>query len=387
MERDEWGSCASLFPYDEDGDKSEADNQRDSNLRVVPVVDLLAGHRQRRQDEGEGRHQANEADNVEVVKELRAQLAVAEQLQRGFVVGHGAGPASAAFDGVEGEEQRQRRDRADDGPHANPPSPGRHAQHSGRHFAADPRIDEIWHGGDVAEEDASPHRGEVGDEDFHEQHDARVADLVYDSARAEGLDRAGGGLDGDADDVQDGRESEDLEAPENVGRLGGGRLGGDGDDTPQHVDGCQVRVQGEAGCCVGLVRGPDLAFEPVRVADEEDGGEDEHALGGGELGRDDGHAGNARRPDGPQVGYLAAPARLAFIFMPSCFLESGSLGGGAAEAVTQKRGCLERGSGGHCHGAGIAGEDGLWQSAGSYRGARSGRPPGFDHGRTRSRDK
>jgi hypothetical protein len=76
-------------------------------------------------------------------------------------------------------------------------------------------------GRDEGEEESSSSRGQIRDNDFGEQHDHGVTDLVDYGTATEGRDAIRSGLDNSADDVEDDADNDEFESTEDVTNFGG----------------------------------------------------------------------------------------------------------------------------------------------------------------------
>lgn len=184
------------------------------------------------------------------------------------------------------ENQGQGTHGEDDGPHADAPFPGAVLQHELGNVTAHPGVDDEGQSGDVAEEETRTGRGYISNNDFDEQNNHGVANLVQNTAARKSVDIVGGGLDDGAEDVEEDGQANELDAAKDVGNLGGRGLGAHRDDRPDDIDGGCERMLAKRVGGRGLVGVAEGAVEAVGVCDEEDAQEDEDSVAVGGDGGD-----------------------------------------------------------------------------------------------------
>jgi hypothetical protein len=79
-------------------------------------------------------------------------------------------------------------------------------------------------GGDVREEDTGAERRRISDDDFNQEQDGGVSNLVYHSASNECVDIGARGLDNSAEDVEKDGYKDELYTAEDICNLGSGWL-------------------------------------------------------------------------------------------------------------------------------------------------------------------
>lgn len=283
------------FPEHESWDTKDADDERGDDVGFFPFAGQAAGDGQGHQDQRKDRDEQDDADDVEGPEQADCQLARAELLEGRFVFVEGTGSACAAAHDGERDDQRQRADRVDDAPHANAPFPGRGFEDGLGNVAGHPGVDDEGQRRDVAEKQTRAERRDIGDDDFDEEDDQRVSDLIEDGPAGESRDVGGARFDDGAEGVEDDRHTNQLETAEDVGDFGTGGLCSGGDDGAEDVDGGEERVF--AHICRGrrLERVPDCSVETVRVGDEEDSDEQKDTVGQGQDLADGFDASDTRR--------------------------------------------------------------------------------------------
>lgn len=93
------------------------------------------------------------------------------------------------------------------------------------------------HSRNEREEESRSSRSQVGNDDFCQEHDHGVTDLVDDGSTAECRDSVRGGFNDRSDDVEDDTDDDKFESTENIADLGGSGLSSGGNDGSENVDG------------------------------------------------------------------------------------------------------------------------------------------------------
>jgi hypothetical protein len=76
-------------------------------------------------------------------------------------------------------------------------------------------------GRDEGEKQSRSSRGQIGDDDFGEQHDHGVSNLVDDGTSTESRDAVGGRFNDGTDDVEEDADDDEFESTENITDFGG----------------------------------------------------------------------------------------------------------------------------------------------------------------------
>lgn len=280
------------LPENEGGDGADTDDEGSNDLSALPLGlgDETTSKSERDEDEGKHGDDEDDTDHVQTPEQVNEELAETKLGVEGLVVVEKASLLGAVANDGEADNKRQRAGGVNDGPHADAPSPSGSFEDGLGDVTAHPRVDNERESGNVGEEETGTSRGDIGNDDFHEEDDHGVADLVDDGATGKGFNVLGRRLDDGADDVEDDRSADELDTAKHVGNLGRGGLGSSSDDGSDDIDGGVEGVLLKVGGSGGLVGVTQRAIETVRVGDEEHAEEDENAIPPGHDGVDGFHA-------------------------------------------------------------------------------------------------
>ncbi|VUC21009.1 unnamed protein product [Clonostachys rosea] len=272
------------LPEDENGEAAETNDKGSDDAGRLPAVG--GGEGEGDQDEVEYGDDENDAGDVEQPEQLDEEVAHAQALEGGLVVGEETLLLGAAGDEQEGDDEGKAAHGVDDAPHGITPVDGGAGQDGGGNVTTGPGVDDEGQGRDVGEEETSTGRGDIGDQDLDQEGDHGVSDLVDGRAGREGGYIGRGGEDDGADNVEDDAGEDELNTAEDIGDLSGSGLGGSTNDGADDIDGRDQSLGAEFTGGVVLVGVAEGAVETVAVGDEEDAEEDDDAVG---QGQDGGH--------------------------------------------------------------------------------------------------
>jgi hypothetical protein len=169
----------------------------------------------------------------------------------------------------ETDNERKGADGVNYAPHANSPSPGCSAKHSSCDIATDPGVDDEGQSRDVTEEQTGSDRGDISNNDFDQQQNHGITNLVNNSTSRVGIEILRGSLNDSTDGVEKHRDADKFDTAKNIGDFTSGRLSSSSDDGAEGVDG------GLQGVLLEFIQGRRLigvancAVKTVGIGDEE----------------------------------------------------------------------------------------------------------------------
>ena len=225
------------LPENKGRDAADTDDKRCNDVSLRPGGGVTVGNVDGDEDESENGNDKNDADDIQNPEQLDEDIGDTEDLEGRAPVVEQTLLLRAMRDEHEAKNQRESADGVDDGPHADAPVPGRAAENLLGDVTADPGVDDERKSRNIAEEQTSAGRGDIGDDDLEKEDDHGIADLVDDRASSKSLDTICHSLDDCTENVEEDGQENELNTTENIGNLSCGRLSGSSNDRPDNVDG------------------------------------------------------------------------------------------------------------------------------------------------------
>lgn len=121
----------SLFPRDESWDAADSHDEWCDDVGAAPRLGRPSSKSEWDENQSEDGNEEDKADDIELPEKLDGETSSTEHVVRRFVFLEGAVLPCTSRDVAQGNDQWQRADGINDGPHANSPLPCRGSQNRG----------------------------------------------------------------------------------------------------------------------------------------------------------------------------------------------------------------------------------------------------------------